>query len=102
MNAEELLKRMEGELLRSLPSGVSDAYARGFFQRNRAGMLWRLDAVIRAGLRPPGSPARTVRPVQQTGLRIRLADMVEAMKVEGLPAQPAARIVTDALEAALA
>ena len=103
MNAEDVIERVELELLRSLPSGVNDAYARSFFRRNRAWMLVRLEEVIRAGLRSPGSPARTVRPVpQQSGLRIRLADMVEAMKVEGLPAQPEAHTITAALQAAMA
>ena len=106
MNAEDVIERVELELLRSLPSGVNDAYARSFFRRNRAWMLARLEEVVRAGLRTPGrsgSPARTVRPVPtQSGLRIRLADMVEAMQVEGLPAQLEARTITAALEAAMA
>ena len=33
-----MIERVELELLRSLPSGVNDAYARSFFRRNRAWM----------------------------------------------------------------
>ena len=92
-----LLDALARRLRANPPPGISADYADGFFQRNRKALLALLEA--RCGERC----AREIRPVPpQSGLRIGLADMVEAMMVEGLPAQPEPRTITAALQAAMA
>ena len=92
-----LLDAVARRLRTQPPPGISADYAEAFFARHRKALLAMLEAHCGDRCTPE------VRPVpQQSGLRIRLADMVAAMQVEGLPAEPRPHTITAALTAAMA